>query len=168
MSIPAFPNPRSSRRFGLAVLLAVLFLVPSLRADEPYARSRDYDLQHSRIALRFDLDQRKVIGDVTHTLAILRDSTSKIVFDSAGLTIESVTVNKSPAKFEVKDDKLIVLLSTPAHSGEKFDVAIRYQAHQGPLFHPARQGLPGPAQTDLDAGRVRGYPLLSANVRLSK
>jgi aminopeptidase N len=109
------------------VLLAVLFLVPSLRADEPYARSRDYDLQHSRIALRFDLDQRKVIGDVTHTLAILRDSTSKIVFDSAGLTIESVTVNKSPAKFEVKDDKLIVLLSTPAHSGEKFDVAIRYE-----------------------------------------
>lgn len=127
MSISSFPNPRRSRPIGFAVLLAVLFLASSLRADEPYARSRDYDLQHSRIALRFDLDQRKVIGDVTHTLTVLRDSSSNIVFDSAGLTIESVTVNKTPAKFETKDDKLIVLLSTPAHSGEKFDVAIRYE-----------------------------------------
>ena len=41
----------------LAALLAVFVAPLQLRADEPYARSRDYDLQHSRIALRFDLDQ---------------------------------------------------------------------------------------------------------------
>jgi aminopeptidase N len=114
-----------------SLLLAILFLAhfaPHLRADEPYARSRDYDLQHSKIALRFDLDHKKVIGDVTHTLTILRDSTSKIVFDSAGLTIQNVTVNKSTAKFETKDDKLVIPLSTLAHSGEKFDVNIRYEA----------------------------------------
>ena len=98
-----------------------------LRADEPYARSRDYDLQHSRIALRFDLDQKKVIGDVTHTLTVLRDSISKIIFDSAGLTIQSVTVNKSSAKFETKDDKLIIPLATAAHTGDKFDINIRYE-----------------------------------------
>jgi len=34
-------------------------------ADEPYARSRDYDLQHSKISLRFDIDQKKVLGEVT-------------------------------------------------------------------------------------------------------
>ena len=96
-----------------ASALAVLFVALQLRADEPYARSRDYDLQHSRIALRFDLDQKKVIGDVTHSLTILRDGTAKIDFDSAGLTIESVTVNKSRAKFESTDDKLIIPLSIP-------------------------------------------------------
>jgi aminopeptidase N len=112
---------------AIAGLLAVLFITLHLRADEPYARSRDYDLQHSRIALRFDLDQKKVIGDVTHTLTILRDSTPKIIFDSAGLTIQSVTVNKSPAKFDTKDDKLIIPLTTAAHAGEKFDVNIRYE-----------------------------------------
>ena len=111
---------------AIAGLLTFAFLALHLRADEPYARSRDYDLQHSRIALRFDLDQKKVIGDVTHTLTILRDSTSKIIFDSAGLTIQSVTVNKSPAKFDTKDDKLIIPLTTAAHAGEKFDVNIRY------------------------------------------
>jgi aminopeptidase N len=112
---------------AIAGLLAVLFITLHLRADEPYARSRDYDLQHSRIALRFDLDQKKVIGDVTHTLTILRDSTPKIIFDSAGLTIQSVTVNKSPAKFDAKDDKLIIALAAPAHTGDKFDVNIRYE-----------------------------------------
>jgi aminopeptidase N len=120
-------HSRHTVSFAVATLLAILFATLQLAADEPYARSRDYDLQHSRIALRFDLEQKKVIGDVTHTLTVLRDSTSKIVFDSAGLTIQSVTVNKTPAKFETKDDKLIIPLTTAAHAGEKFEVTIRYE-----------------------------------------
>jgi aminopeptidase N len=120
-------HSRHTVSFAVAALLAILLATLQLGADEPYARSRDYDLQHSRIALRFDLEQKKVIGDVTHTLTVLRDSTSKIVFDSAGLTIQSVTVNKSPAKFETKDDKLIIPLTTAAHAGEKFEVTIRYE-----------------------------------------
>ena len=128
--VKAIVASRTRRRASLVVagVLAILLFTLQLRADEPYARSRDYDLQHSRIALRFDLDQKKVIGDVTHTLTVLRDSTSKIIFDSAGLTIQSVTVNKSSAKFETKDDKLIIPLSTTAHAGEKFDINIRYEA----------------------------------------
>jgi aminopeptidase N len=132
MNLSFFAGFRSRPRrrtayVAFAGLLAILFLTLHLLADEPYARSRDYDLQHSRIALRFDLEQKKVIGDVTHSLIVLRDSTSKIIFDSASLTIQSVTVNKSPAKFETKDDKLIIPLATPAHAGEKFDVNIRYE-----------------------------------------
>ena len=38
------------------------------KADEPYARSKDYDLQHSKIVLKFEVEQKKLIGDVTHTL----------------------------------------------------------------------------------------------------
>src|SRR5256885_9163742 len=72
-----------------------------LRGDEPYARTRDYDLQHSKMTFRFDLEQKKVLGDVTHTVILLREGASKIAFDSVGLTIQSVTVNKSPAKFEI-------------------------------------------------------------------
>ena len=84
---------------GLRPLLAafaVLGFALSLQADEPFARSRDYDLQHSKIVLHFDIDQKKVFGEVTHTLSILHDATAKIVFDSVGLTIQNVTVNKSP------------------------------------------------------------------------
>jgi len=111
----------------MSALLVVLIAALQVRADEPYARARDYDLQHSRIALRFDVEQKKVLGDVTHSLSILRDGTSKIWFDSVGLTIESVTVNKSPAKFETTTDKLIVPLPEVAKAGDKLDVAIRYE-----------------------------------------
>src|SRR5579871_2268401 len=99
----AAPTRRARFRFRAAAAavfaLALLLSVP-VRADEPYARTRDYDLQHSKIALRFDIDQRKVIGDVTHSLSILRENTTRLSFDSVGLTIQSVNVNKSAAKFE--------------------------------------------------------------------
>src|SRR6266567_1504041 len=111
---------------ALAALLAIFIAAPKVGADEPYARSRDYDLQHSKIALRFDLDQRKVLGEVTHSVSILRDGSTKIAFDSVGLTIQSVTLNKAAAKFETSADKLIISLPSAAKTGDKFDVAIRY------------------------------------------
>ncbi|HKF26300.1 MAG TPA: M1 family metallopeptidase, partial [Candidatus Acidoferrum sp.] len=106
---------------GLAALLAA-----PLHADEPFARSRDYDLQHSKIVLRFDVDQRKVIGDVTHTISILK-STSRIWFDSVGLEIESVLLNKTAAKFDAKDNKVILALPAAAKPGDRFEVEIKYQ-----------------------------------------
>src|SRR5437763_2668532 len=107
----------------LAAVAAIATVSAHLYADEPYARARDYDLQHSRIALRFDVEQKKVMGDVTHSISILRDGTSKVAFDSVGLTIHSVTVNKSASRFETTSDKLIVPLPA-AKAGDKFDVAI--------------------------------------------
>jgi len=109
-----------------AVLMALVLVAPAI-ADEPYARSRDYDLQHSKIALKFDTGLKKVIGDVTHSVSILKDDTKKLVFDSVGLTIQSVTLNKTAVKFETTDVKLIVPLGTSAKKGDKLDVEIKYE-----------------------------------------
>ena len=109
------------------LLLALLAPVVALRADEPYARSRDYHLQNARIALRFDLEQRKVIGEVRHTLAALRDGLTRLAFDSVGLTVASVTVGGRPAKFETTATQLLVSLDHPAKRDEKFEVTIRYE-----------------------------------------
>src|SRR6266705_2462589 len=51
---------------------------------------------------------------------------TKIAFDSVGLTIQSVTLNKAAAKFETSADKLIISLPSAAKAGDKFEVAIRY------------------------------------------
>jgi aminopeptidase N len=129
MIVPSFRAAVRTRQIILAAagLIAIPLTAVRLRSDEPYARTRDYDLQHSKIALRFDLNQKKVLGDVSHTVAILRDGTSKIAFDSVGLTIQSVTVNKSPAKFETTPAKLLVPLPAWSHAGEKFEIEIRYE-----------------------------------------
>ena len=126
---PSNANPHGSRPalLALAALLAIFIPAAQLRADEPYARSRDYDLQHSKIALRFDLDQKRVLGEVTHSLSILRGGSTKVFFDSVGLTIQSVTLNRAAIKFETSVDKLIVPLPAAAKAGDKFEIVIRYE-----------------------------------------
>src|SRR5579871_505323 len=111
----------------IAAVVACLGVGSVARADEPFARSKDYDLQHSKIALKFDVDQKKVIGDVTHTISILKEGAEKIWFDSVGLTIQSVTVNKAAAKFESNETRLIVPLPGAAKAGQKFEVEIKYE-----------------------------------------
>ena len=128
MVFPFSGSTRPCRGIFTATAIVTLILCGlQLRADEPYARTRDYDLQHSKMVLHFDVDQKKILGDVTHTVFLLRDGTSKIAFDSVGLTIQSVTVNKSTAKFETTAAKLIVPLPGSTHAGEKFDIDIRYE-----------------------------------------
>src|SRR5260370_12779070 len=124
----------SDWRFGRAVapvvlgsLLVLISGGASVHADEPFARSKDYDLQHSKVALKFDLPQRKVIGDVTHSIDLYRNGMDKVWFDSVGLQIQSVTVNKAAAKFETTEGKLYVSLPRVGKVGDKFDIEIKYE-----------------------------------------
>ena len=136
-SWPIPRNRRSLRRTLAAtgVLLAVLAWSGPSRADRPFAPDRAYDLQHSTIRLSFDTNQRKVIGDVTHRVVLLRDAATAIEFDSVGLRIDSVTVDGAAAKFEVLPEKISIPLAA-AHAGDKHNVEIRYDGspRQGMFF----------------------------------
>ena len=118
---------RSRAYLTATVLGAAALLGAVARADRPYAPSRDYHLEDVRVSLRFDLDQRKVIGDVTHTLSTLRAGETHLDFDCAELTVSSARVNGKDAKFDLRDDKLRVQLAQPANSGEKFEVELKYE-----------------------------------------
>jgi aminopeptidase N len=121
-------NPPATIYAALAVIVLALasMFAGVARADRPYAPSRDYHLQNVRISLRFDLDQRKVIGEVTHTLSVLHDGLTHLDFDCSDLTISSARVNGKDTTFELRDDKLRVNLAQPAKSGDKFEVNLRY------------------------------------------
>src|ERR1700674_4722523 len=110
----------------MATAVIIFSAIVTARPDEPYARSRSYDLQHSKIILRFDVDQKKVIGEVIHSLITLSENTSRIEFDSVGLTIQSVTVNKTATKFETTADKLVIPVAT-GKVGAKFEIDIHYE-----------------------------------------
>ena len=113
--------------FACALVASALALFPLLgRADEPYARSRDYDLRNVKTHLWFDTDQRKVRGEVTHSLSMFRDGLAQIKFDSVDLNIQAVTLDGRDAKFSVTPNNLIVRLATPSKRGDKHEVFIRY------------------------------------------
>ena len=116
------------RRLGraLGMLAALALLASAAFADQPYAPDRDYDLTHARIELRFDVDQRQVTGQVTHTLSALRDGIAQLNFDSVDLNISSVQVDGHDAHFSTDAEKLRVDLGTPSKAGQKYEVLIRY------------------------------------------
>jgi aminopeptidase N len=122
---------RGNRSLGVMFVCAFLLsaaLLPLLaRADEPYARSRDYDLRNVKTHLWFDTDQRKVRGEVTHSISMFRDDLSQIKFDSVALNIQAVTLDGKDAKFTVTENNLIVDLARPSKRGETHEVFIRYE-----------------------------------------
>jgi aminopeptidase N len=120
-------KPRRPMSLAAALLGAAVLLGAVARADRPYAPSRDYHLQNVRVSLHFDIDQRKVIGDVTHTLSTLRDGVAHLDFDCAEITVSRARVNGKDAKFDLREDKLRVQLSQPAKTGEKFEVELNYE-----------------------------------------
>jgi aminopeptidase N len=111
---------------ALAMCISELVSASTLHADDPFPRTRDYDLQNVRVHLRFDTDNKKVIGEVTHSISVLRPNVSELKFDSVALTIESVALDGKAAKYETTADKLIVKLPQAAHPGERMEVSIHY------------------------------------------
>jgi aminopeptidase N len=111
---------------ALAICLSALGSADASRADDPFPRTRDYDLQNVRVHLRFETDNKKVIGEVTHSISILRPNVTELKFDSVALTIESVTLDGKTAKFDTTADNLIVKLPQAAHPGEHMEVSIHY------------------------------------------
>jgi aminopeptidase N len=127
------PRPTWQRAALCAVLssagaISAILLIPAKsRADEPYARSRDYDLQHVKTHLWLDFDHKSVRGEVTHSIAMLHEGVSQVQFDSVDLKINSVTLDGKDAKYTVTATGLVVPLNSPSKDGEKHEIFIRYE-----------------------------------------
>jgi aminopeptidase N len=139
--MPIMPTPVHWRKsallagMSLALAAAAIFVLPS-GAVSPFAPTREYALQNVKVHLSFDIDQHKVMGEVTHSVQLLRSGATTISFDSAGLTISAVTLNGATARFDTQPQKLVITLPHPGKKGEKFEVDIRYtgQPKRGLFF----------------------------------
>ncbi len=113
---------------SVAAAISAILLIPAKgRADEPYARSRDYDLQHVKTHLWFDFDHKSFHGEVTHSVAMLHDNVSEIQFDSVDLKIDAVTLDGKAAKYNVTETDVVVPLNAPSKKGDKHEIFIRYE-----------------------------------------
>jgi len=109
------------------LLLGLLAISGAVRADDPFARSKDYDLQNVRTHLWFDIQKKSFRGEVTHTLAMVRDGVTQIKFDSADLKIQNVTLDGKEAKSSTTDKELLVSLGKPSKRGDHHEVFIKYE-----------------------------------------
>jgi len=133
-----------------AVLLAALSTSGTSvgRADEPYAPSRDYDLEDIRTHLWFDVAERGVRGEVAESVVMLRDGVSDLKFDSVGLEIQAVSVDGQETKFTVEPKQLLVSLTKPSGRGERHRITIRYdgQPKKGLYFILPDKNYPDQSQ----------------------
>ena len=99
-----------------------------------YVRSRDVDIKHLAIDIRFDWDREQVIGTTTVNLEPFK-TLDKFSLDAAEMTIKSVTfvTGGSPLKFtydgKKPSDNLEIMLDRAYKRGEKISVKIEYSTN---------------------------------------
>jgi aminopeptidase N len=116
-------------RFALLLLSLCASFAQSPYNEKPsYGRSRNFDLQHLKLELSFDIAERKLLGAATLRMSPLVGDVKELELDSAALDIDAVTVAGKPAKFRTSGEKLYITLDQQFAPGAPMDVAIRYHA----------------------------------------
>jgi aminopeptidase N len=137
-----FPVDRSRRMraYALAFILLVSSFQsaagqqPAAKAPEAppikWPRSRDYDVQHYRISVSFDLEKKSVTGETAITLSPFKDGYKEVEIDAGEMTIHGVRLDKGgPLDFRYEgNEKLRVTLDKPYPAGAPITISISYSA----------------------------------------
>ena len=96
-----------------------------------WIRSRDIDVKHVAIDLRFDWDKESAFGNTVVTLAPFA-ATNRVALDAASMTVNSVTLaNGTPLKFnydvKAEHNKLQITLDRVYQRGEDVSVKVDYR-----------------------------------------
>ncbi|HEX8289164.1 MAG TPA: M1 family aminopeptidase [Pyrinomonadaceae bacterium] len=94
-----------------------------------YVRSRDYDMRHIALNLKFDWDKEQAFGTATITLAPLVPNLQKINLDAGLMNINSVKMNGKDLKFDYdgKNTLLSVVLDRVYRIGEPVTFVVDYR-----------------------------------------
>ncbi len=114
----------------LVPLLAAAASLAHLSGEAPrrFERSRDYDVEHYRIELRFDEKAHSFQGQTVITLWPLRDGFDTCELDAETFTVTAVKDQQGSLRFQQKPGKLLVWLRRPHHYREKLAFAVDYDA----------------------------------------
>ncbi len=105
-------------------------------------RPRTFDLLHQRIAIRYDLDQRSVAGEVRTRLVVTGQPTDTIRLDASQLTIDGATdARNKRLRFTADTGGVTVRLAKRAQAGDTVVFTLRYHGRpeRGMYFVPRRR-----------------------------
>ncbi len=90
-------------------------------------RSHDFDAQHYRLKLTFDLDKKEFWGENKVTLKPLRNEFKECTLDAKELIVkEVINYRNLPLKFKQTDQNLIIYFSRAYSYGEEITFTIKY------------------------------------------
>jgi aminopeptidase N len=131
------------------------------------APSRNFSTK--RISLNLDLNvaAQTIGGSVTHTLEVLREGATELRLNCVALTVDSVSIDGAPAKFDYpvpdyqqsapnrnwigdaplgdENDGLVVYANAPLARGQQITLKIEYHGapREGLYFITPEKGIPG-------------------------
>jgi aminopeptidase N len=74
------------------------------------SNKRDWDLLHTKLAVSFDWEKRYLFGKATLTLKPYFYEQERLELDAKGMTINRITVGKSPLKYQYDGQKIKISL----------------------------------------------------------
>ena len=136
-------NPKFYHLRFFALFAALLFSFPVISAAQPananeikklppvhYIRSRDYDMRHNALNLKFDWEKEQTYGTATITLAPLVPNLKIINLDAGLMMINSVKLNNGTVlqhQYDEKESRLSVNLDKIYPVGEPVTIVVDYR-----------------------------------------
>ncbi|MBD0324948.1 MAG: M1 family metallopeptidase [Pyrinomonadaceae bacterium] len=119
-------NTRLTRRASLLLLL-LIFVASPCWAERRERRVEGWRPINYDVALIFDEQLTELTSARTDiSILILKDSLSTIDLDFGEMTIDAVTVNNQPVRFEHAQGKINLSLAQPPKKGERLTVSVKY------------------------------------------
>ncbi|MEX0762805.1 MAG: M1 family aminopeptidase [Dehalococcoidia bacterium] len=127
---------------SLAALAAAPFALPGDRKQ--YLQDRNANVSHVKLTVRFDLDNKQVIGLAELTLSPIIDGVHRVELDSVDTAVNSVKLDGQGLDFAVTGKRLIVELPRQFDAGNDFTLAVDYVAtpQRGIYFTGPDDGYP--------------------------
>ncbi len=115
--------------------LSEIVIKPEVEEEEEYklpiyneSYRRTNDLLHTKLELSFDWEKQHVLGKAWLDFKPLFYATSSLELDAKGFDLHKVQVNGKDAKYDYKNEILIIDLGKEFKASEKYQVFIDYTA----------------------------------------
>jgi len=118
------------KRISIIVVMLLSITLFSQTTTYKPERERINDLVHTKLDVKFDIQNSELKGRAWVTLSPHFNPVEKVSLDAKGMTIHSVTINNKKASFNYFEKKeLIIELDRTYKRDEEFTVFIEYTSH---------------------------------------
>ncbi len=117
----------------ISVLFGAILTSAAQTTSSNLDRVRTYDVQHYRIAVRFEPSKKKIYGDTTVELKPLAENFREVQLDAVGLAFDSVSHDGSDTQLKYRTDggRITVALDRAYSANETIAIRFKYSAVPG-------------------------------------